>query len=188
MGILHRRSGRQAGGEQQAVLLLQLRAQPPPLNEGDVNRYRAPTRLERKGDFSQTLDNNGNLYPYVKDYLKSGSCNATSQAGCFNDGGVVGRIPDSRQYDTGLAILKWWPEPNLPNVVGQNYNFESVYPGYRTYSYTPLIKVDYQPTQSLRGNVKYFMFDQPADVASGTIPGWNDVTVYSHRFGHGRLR
>lgn len=30
---------------------------------GNVNRYRVPTALERQGDFSQSRDNLGNLYP-----------------------------------------------------------------------------------------------------------------------------
>ena len=35
----------------------------------DVVRFRVPTALERQGDFSQTTDNNGNPFPYIKDPL-----------------------------------------------------------------------------------------------------------------------
>ena len=52
--------------------------------------------LERQGDFSQTTDNNGNPYPYIKDPRLTGACNATSQVACFADGGVLGRIPEDR--------------------------------------------------------------------------------------------
>ena len=38
-----------------------------------------PTALERAGDFSQTTDNNGALYPYIKDPLLTGACTAASQ-------------------------------------------------------------------------------------------------------------
>ena len=38
-------------------------------------------------------DNNGNLYPYIKDPLLTGTCSASNQAACFADGGVLGRIP-----------------------------------------------------------------------------------------------
>ena len=31
-------------------------------------RVRVPTELERQGDFSQTRDSAGNLYPYIRDY------------------------------------------------------------------------------------------------------------------------
>ena len=72
----------------------------------DQQSFRVPTALERAGDFSQTLDNNGNLYPYIKDPQLTGACSATTQAGCFADGGVLGRIPASRLYQPGLNILK----------------------------------------------------------------------------------
>ena len=57
-----------------------------------------PTALERAGDFSQTTDNNGAPYPYIKDPLIDGACTATNTAGCFRDGGVLGRIPANRLY------------------------------------------------------------------------------------------
>src|SRR5262249_17515896 len=70
----------------------------PRTRGGDVVRYRVPTALERAGDFSQTYDNNGNLYPYIKDPLSSSSCSASNTAGCFRDGGVLGKIPANRLY------------------------------------------------------------------------------------------
>ncbi len=54
----------------------------------NVIRYRMPTALERAGDFSQTTDNNGALYPYIKDPLLTGACTAADQTACFRDGGV----------------------------------------------------------------------------------------------------
>ena len=96
---------------------------------GDVTRYRMPTLLERQGDFSQTTNNLGQPYPYIKDPSKTGACNATSQVACFADGGVVGKIPQSALYAPGMAILNWYPLPNMTNVpVGQAYNFETTYP------------------------------------------------------------
>ena len=41
----------------------------PRTGGNDVQRFRVPTALERAGDFSQTPDNNGALYPYIKDPL-----------------------------------------------------------------------------------------------------------------------
>src|SRR5215510_1920606 len=52
----------------------------------DVRRYRFPTAAERAGDFSQTLDNNGNLYNLIKDPLINGACSTTDQTACFKDG------------------------------------------------------------------------------------------------------
>jgi hypothetical protein len=68
-----------------------------PRNFGNtVTRYRMPTALERRGDFSQSTDNLGNPFPYVKDPQLPGACNATNTSGCFADGGVLGRIPQNR--------------------------------------------------------------------------------------------
>ena len=50
---------------------------------GAVNRYRVPTLLERQGDFSQSRDNNGNVYPYIKDPLVAGACSAADARACF---------------------------------------------------------------------------------------------------------
>ena len=60
-----------------------------------VNRYRMPTLLERSGDFSQSTDNLGNLYPYIKDPLLTGACTAASQVACFSRRRRRG--PDSRE-------------------------------------------------------------------------------------------
>lgn len=59
-------------------------------------RFRFPTALERAGDFSQTLDNNGNSFAYIKDPAVSGTCSASNQAACFKADGVLGRIPADR--------------------------------------------------------------------------------------------
>ena len=140
-----------------------------------VNRYRMPTALERQGDFSRSTDNLGNLYPYVKDPLLPGACNATTQAGCFADGGVLGRIPQNRLYQTGLNILKWWPEPNIANVpAGQAYNFENTDAPVNLLGYQPVLRVDYQPLANLRGSFKYLEYQQPSKVIPGTLPGFND--------------
>jgi hypothetical protein len=141
---------------------------------GTVRRFRLPTALERQGDFSQTLDNLGNPFPFIKDPLLPGACNATNQSGCFRDGGVLGRIPQNRLYQPGLAILKWWPTPNLPNVAGQAYNYEVTDPKVNLLGYQPLIRLDYQPTPNLRGNFKFVEYQQPNDPIVGTIPGFND--------------
>ncbi len=88
---------------------------------------RVPTALERAGDFSQTTDNNGALYPYIRDYTLNAPCNATNQTGCFRDGGVLGKIPANRLYGLGLNILKIYPLPNI-SIPGANYNYQTQEP------------------------------------------------------------
>ncbi len=86
-------------------------------------RVTVPTALERAGDFSQTVDNSGNPFPYIRDYTTGLPCSSTNISGCFQDGGVLGRIPASRRYPIGLNILKIYPNPNTTGV-GFNYSTE----------------------------------------------------------------
>ena len=41
---------------------------------------RVPTALERAGDFSQSVDNSGNPYPYIRDYTTGLPCNSATRA------------------------------------------------------------------------------------------------------------
>ncbi len=84
--------------------------------------------LERQGDFSQTRDNNGNVFNLIKDPRSTSPCVAANTSGCFQDGGVLGRIPQDRLYQTGLNILKLWPEPNITQAPGTTYNLEFLSP------------------------------------------------------------
>ncbi|MBP6824368.1 MAG: carboxypeptidase regulatory-like domain-containing protein, partial [Acidobacteria bacterium] len=88
---------------------------------------RVPTALERAGDFSQTTDNTGALYPYIRDYTLNAPCNASNTSGCFKDGGVLGKIPANRLYPLGLKILSIYPNPNI-SIPGANYNYQTQEP------------------------------------------------------------
>ena len=63
------------------------------INGGNPIRIRVPTALERAGDFSQTRDNTGALFNLIKDPNSTLPCTAANTAGCFQAGGVLGRIP-----------------------------------------------------------------------------------------------
>jgi carboxypeptidase family protein/TonB-dependent receptor-like protein len=91
----------------------------PPANP---NRVKVPTELERRGDFSQSVDNNNRPYNLIRDSTTGLPCTAADTRGCFQDGGVLGRIPQSRLYQPGLAILNAYP---MPNANGAGYNYES---------------------------------------------------------------
>lgn len=144
----------------------------------NVIRHRMPTALERLGDFSQTTDNNGNPYPYIKDPQLSGVCSAVSQVACFADGGVLGRIPADRLYQPGLSILKLWPMPNIASVPAtQNYNFELTRPAESILSWQPAVRFDYQPMHALRATFKYSAWQQASHTFNGTIPGFNDTKM-----------
>jgi hypothetical protein len=139
---------------------------------GDTVRYRLPSALERAGDFSQTLDNNGNLYPYIKDPLISGTCSASNTAACFQYQGVLGRIDPARLYETGVNLLKMYP---MPNVNGRTYNCEVQRPEYSLRANQPALRFDYLPMTKLRLTFKYAGWAQGSD----TIPGWSDTRQYN---------
>ncbi len=91
----------------------------PSATGGAVTYFRVPTALERQGNFSQSTDNNGNLFNTITDYTTGLPCSATSAGGCFAAGGVLGVIPQSRLNPVGIAILNQYPNPNIN---GLNYN------------------------------------------------------------------
>jgi hypothetical protein len=141
-----------------------------------VFRYRVPSELERQGDFSKTTDNQGNPFPFIKNPAVNGTCSAANTTACFADGGVLGKIPASALYATGLNVLNWWPKPNLALVPGQAYNYETTYPRVNLLGWQPVVRTDYQPTANLRGNFRFQEYQQPNKVIPGTIPGFNDTT------------
>ena len=124
----------------------------------DPRRVRVPTELERRGDFSQSLDNNGRLWPFIRDYQLAQAnpgwgCGPTDQRACFADGGVLGRIPQNRLYAPGLAILNIYPTPN--DSGGANYNFSSQVAA-ELDRREDIVRVDWQATNKWRMYGRYF--------------------------------
>jgi hypothetical protein len=128
-----------------------------PRTSGNVQyNFRLPTDLERNGDFSQSRDNLGNLYPYIKDWTTGLPCSASNTAGCFQDGGVLGKIPESRRYTPGMNLLNLFPMmPNFDQTAGYNYNTSVYSPTLKSLQYQPAVRVDYQITSSLRVAFKF---------------------------------
>lgn len=129
------------------------------LNPQGLKNVRVPTALERAGDFSQSLDGSGNPYPYVRDYRTGLPCSSTNTAGCFRDGGVLGRIPATVLYAPGLKLLSLYPQPN---VAGGSFNFTSgisdSYPRRED-----VVRIDFNPTERLR---TYWRYLRNADAVS----------------------
>ena len=137
-----------------------------------------PTALERQGDFSQTTDNNGNLFPYIKDPLLSGTCIGDQPGGVFcrwrrarPDPGEPS-LPDRAEHPQPVAVAEHRERP-----AGQNYNFQLTRPKQSLTSWQPVVRIDYQPMTSLRGTFKYAAWGQPNDVILGSIPGFNDTQM-----------
>ena len=145
------------------------------INGGNPIRMRVPTALERAGDFSQTRDNNGALFNLIKDPNSALACTAANTAGCFQAGGVIGRIPSDRLYSTGLALLGRYPMPNVTQAAGTNYNYEAPAATTDNLTQQPAIRVDYQLSSKLRFTGKYSGQRARKLITPGTIDGFNDV-------------
>jgi hypothetical protein len=102
-----------------------------------------PTALERTGDFSQSKDANGNLigssaFPGIQDPLST-----TSPRAYFPGN----KIPLSRIYAPGQALLNLYPLPNAPQT--GNFNYTSQFPGQSPRRET-LLRLDYNVKDNFR--------------------------------------
>jgi hypothetical protein len=151
------------------------------INNGNPIRLRVPTALERAGDFSQTLDNNGALFNLIKDpAIAGGVCSTANTSGCFQDGGVLGKIPANRLYPLGQAILSRYPAPNRDQTPSTNYNYElggagAPLPSVEQLTQQPALRLDYQLSSKVRVNWKYSGQRARALTVPGNIPGFTDV-------------
>jgi hypothetical protein len=149
----------------------------PRTNAGATRRFRVPTELERAGDFSKSTDNQGNLINALYDAQSGLPRNQCVQGGataaCFQDGGVLGRIPQNRLYGTGLAVLKQWPV--LPNAQGLDYNYENIEPEDKRLGHQATVRLDWQASSQLRVMGKYSGQYASKKVLRGSIPGFNDT-------------
>jgi len=145
------------------------------INGGNPIRMKLPTALERAGDFSQSVDNNGQPFPYVKDPSSSLPCAAGNTGGCYQAGGVVGRIPANSLYAPGLGVLNRYPVPNVTQGPGSSYNYEIAAPTVDNLTQQPAVRLDYQFSSKLRLTGKYSGQRARKLVTPGAIPGFTDV-------------
>ena len=87
-------------------------------------RRRVPTALERRGDFSQSVDNSGNPFPYIRDYQLARLTRAArpTRAAASRTAACSARIPASRLYQPGLDVARASiPTPNFSGGSGINF-------------------------------------------------------------------
>ena len=121
-------------------------------NPANERQARVPTALERAGNFSQSVDTSGNPFPYIRDYQlaqanPSWQCSATDQRACFADGGVLGKIPASRLYAPGLAVLNIYPTQNFSGGSGLNFTSQDPDSAPRR---EDILRMDFQATTNWR--------------------------------------
>ena len=127
-----------------------------------LRQFRVPTQAERSGDFSASLDNNGAAIPALRDAVGGGTF-------------AGNRIPQERLYQTGLNILKLYPQPNMTQAPGTSYNLEFLSPTFKTLSQQPAFRVDYQLSSALRFTAKYTGQRGFKGTTPGTLPDFNDT-------------
>jgi hypothetical protein len=133
-----------------------------PINNGNPIRLRVPTALERVGDFSQSLDNNGAPIPQLLDPI-------TRQPFPGN------RIPQDRLYATGLAVLNRYPLPNVQQAVNTNFNYQAAPGKVENLIQQPVVRLDYQISPQLRLNWVYSGQRGRKIITPGQIEGFSDV-------------
>jgi len=127
---------------------------------------RVPTALERRGDFSRSVDASGNPFPYIRDYTTGLPCTPQDTRGCFADGGVLGRIPADRLYAPGLAVLNIYPAANRSDL-GAGLNFTSQDPNSAPRR-EDLLRMDYQVSDNWRITGRYMNTKEEILQAYGT--------------------
>jgi hypothetical protein len=130
-----------------------------------IHTTRVPTALERKGDFSQSVDSSGNPFPFIRDFTTGLPCSASNTSGCFQDGGVLGRIPANRLYAPGLASLSIFPDANFS--AGSGLNFTSQNPD-SPKRREDLLRMDFQATSNWRVTGRYMHNNEDILQAYGT--------------------
>jgi hypothetical protein len=125
------------------------------------NFLRLPTALERAGNFSQTLNNQGVAIAPIVD----------NTTGAPFPGNI---IPTNRLYAPGIAVLNQYPLPNLTQAPGTSYNYAEQGASYSQVLQQPAFRIDYNMTSKLRFSAKLSEQRVPPVVIPGTIPGFND--------------
>ena len=109
---------------------------PHQITPNDPRFVTVPTDLERRGDFSKSINSNG-AQVFVRDPLNPGTgCSATDTSGCFKDPSRstasnplgLNIIPQARWNASGVALLNFFPLPNTFGGSGGsafNYAFQS---------------------------------------------------------------
>ena len=123
------------------------------LSPNTARNVLVPTALERKGDFSQSVNNNGAKLTFINDPLTQ-----TPFPGML--------VPQNRIYAPGQALLNLFPLPNTPQV--SNFNFTSQFPGQAPRRET-LVRLDYNITDHLRVFGHFIDNQQPTVAPYGSF-------------------
>ncbi len=146
-----------------------------------------PTDLERKGDFSQSISQDGSSAKYIKDPLSPNPCSASNTTGCFqglkNGVATVGVIPTDRIFAPGQALLNFLP---APNAIGQSntYNYTSNLPTSNP-RHEQLLRIDYNINSKWRLNGSWAHLPKDGVFSPYNPAGYSYVTNFPINGGQG---
>ena len=165
--LLDRRPDRQAGRQQQAVLLLRHEYRPRTRRSTAATRSVCACRpwLERNGDFSQSLDQNGALFAPAEEP------DDRPELPRQRDPGERALFARARRSSSGIR------EPNRTQTAGTNYNYEVAPPQVENLTQQPAIRIDYQLSSKLRLTGKYSGERARRITQPGLIAGFSDVNT-----------
>ena len=140
-----------------------------------LSQITVPTALERQGNFSQTLDLNGQVIP-IKDPLTGSPFQGNA-------------IPASRLNKNGQALLNVFPLPNVLNrgITQGNYNYNFL-TSFEVPKHNHLGKMDYQPTANDHIWVRasnWWADNQGYGAPAGFNGGWPSLSTHYLYEDHG---
>ncbi len=161
----------------------------PTKTGGATRRFRLPTALELRGDFSQSTNNSGTYINQIYNPasgLPKTQCTGTvaapiNSAACYPGNKIPGAgylVPGGinilNYYANALGLL---PNISQDRVIAEklNYNYETTDPVINSLTQQPAIRLDYALNPSLRISGKYAGQRQTVQVTPGSIPGFNDT-------------
>lgn len=109
-----------------------------------VRRVTVPTSLERRGNFSESIDRTGAKI-FIKDHTLNAPCHVGNTTGCFPNN----IIPANRLYAPGVALMNLLPAPTTDKTVTRDFNLESQISTSRPRR-EDLIRLDYNLSDKLR--------------------------------------
>jgi hypothetical protein len=129
------------------------------LRNDTLRQLVVPSVKMRQGDFSElAVANTFTGAPrFIKDPLKTGNCNKNDQTACFQDQGILNRIPADRLSPNGMALLNAYPLP-ITGFLGPNgTNWQADRPN-STDQIKSTIGVDFNPSANhfIRGRAQLF--------------------------------
>ena len=142
------------------------------LRPNTARNVSVPTALERKGDFSQSVDNNGNPFT-IKDPGSNGSPFPNNV------------IPSNRLYAPGTALLSFFPLPNISNSCAMTPGAPGCIKGYDYTSQISdsyprredLVRIDYNVTSKARVYGHYLQNNNTYNSYYGTWIAGSNIPV-----------